>query len=66
MVVARFTVADRSVQDLEVVFESNAFSVGSRIAWDDHTHFSVTGGLDGFQRSATGSVSAVGRVRRGA
>ena len=54
MVVARFTVADRSVRDLEGVFESNAFSVGSRIAWDDHTHFFVTRGLGRFPRSATG------------
>ena len=47
MAVARFTFTDRTVQDFEVVFVSNAFSIGSRIAWEDDAHFFVTQGLGG-------------------
>ena len=64
-VVARFPVADRSVQGLEMVVESNAFSVGSRIAWEDHTHF-VTRGLGRFPRPATGiGIRCRSRQERG-
>ena len=31
MVVARFTFIDQSIREFEVIFESNAFSLGSRI-----------------------------------
>ena len=47
MTVARFNFGDRFVRDFEVVFRSNAFSIGSRIAWEDETHFFVTQGLGG-------------------
>ncbi len=47
MTVARFNFGDRSVEDFEVIFRSNAFSIGSRIAWEDETHFFVTQGQGG-------------------
>ena len=47
MAVARFNFENESVQDLEVIFESNAFSIGSRIAWQDNTHFFLSQGLGG-------------------
>ena len=67
MVVARFNFADRLVQDLEVVFESNAFSIGSRIAWGDDTHFFVTQGMGGFPRPEPGAQDLsrdVGKIHR--
>jgi glucose/arabinose dehydrogenase len=47
MVVARFNFTDRTIQDFEVVFKSNAFSIGSRIAWEDDSHLFVTHGMAG-------------------
>ena len=47
MTVARFNFEGRSVRDLQVVFESNAFSIGSRFAWEDDDHFFVTQGMGG-------------------
>lgn len=47
MAVARFHFGDRSVQNFEVLFESNAFSIGTRIAWEDADHFFVTQGQGG-------------------
>jgi glucose/arabinose dehydrogenase len=35
MSVARSNLAGEAVQNLEVIFESTAFSIGSRIAWDE-------------------------------
>jgi glucose/arabinose dehydrogenase len=35
MAVARFVFKDRTIRDFEVIFESNAFSIGSRIAWQN-------------------------------
>ena len=48
MAVARFDFSNRTVRDVEVVFQSNAFSIGSRIAWPDADHFFVTQGMAGF------------------
>lgn len=47
MVVARFNLIGDSVEGLEVVFESDSFSIGSRIAWQDEDHFFVTQGVGG-------------------
>lgn len=47
MYVARFTLQDGTAENFEVVFRSNAFSIGSRIAWQDSEHFFVTQGLGG-------------------
>ena len=48
MAVGRFDFSDRTVRDFEVVFQSNAFSIGSRIAWPDDDHFVVTQGMAGY------------------
>lgn len=47
MAVARFEFRSRTVRGLGVVFRSNAFSIGSRIAWADDAHFFVTQGQGG-------------------
>ncbi len=47
MKVARFELGENEITNLEVVFESNAFSIGSRIAWQDEEHFFVTHGVAG-------------------
>ena len=47
MSVARFTLENDQAQNLEVIFRSNAFSIGSRIAWKDSQYFFVTQGLGG-------------------
>lgn len=55
MSVARFRLNNDQVNDLEVVFNSNAFSIGSRIAWQDNQHFYVTQGLGGNPRPEPGA-----------
>ena len=47
MTVARFNFENKSVDNFEVIFQSNAFSIGSRIAWQDDTHLFVSQGLGG-------------------
>lgn len=47
MMVARFVFTDVSIQDFEVIFESNGYSLGSRIEWEDESHFFVTQGMAG-------------------
>lgn len=47
MVVARFSFRNKAVEDVEVIFDSHAFSIGSRIAWSDASHFFVTQGFGG-------------------
>ncbi len=54
MAVARFKFQNESVQELEVLFKSNAFSIGSRIEWEDDSHFFVTQGLGGNPRPEPG------------
>lgn len=55
MSVARFRLENDQVNDLEVVFNTNAFSIGSRIAWQDNQHFFVTQGLGGNPRPEPGA-----------
>lgn len=50
MSVARFTFDDGAVRNLEVIVESNAFSIGSRFAWEDDEHFFVIQGMGGDPR----------------
>ncbi|MEM8892363.1 MAG: PQQ-dependent sugar dehydrogenase, partial [Bacteroidota bacterium] len=45
--VIRFQVENGSARVKEFIFESNAFSIGSRIVWEDDTHFFLTQGLGG-------------------
>ena len=55
MAVGRFDFSDRTVRDFEVVFQSNAFSIGSRIAWQDDDHFFVTQGMAGYPHPDPGA-----------
>ncbi len=45
--VARFRLTDKTAEDVEIIFTSNQFSIGSRIAWQDDTHFFLTSGVGG-------------------
>lgn len=45
--VIRFQVENASAKVKEFIFESNAFSIGSRIVWQDDRHFFLTQGLGG-------------------
>ena len=47
MSVGRFDFQAGNVRDFEVIFESDSFSIGSRIAWEDDSHFFVTQGVGG-------------------
>ncbi len=47
MAVGRFDFSGRAVEDFEVIFESNTFSIGSRIIWDNSRHFYVSHGMGG-------------------
>ncbi len=55
MAVARFDFSDRTVRSFEVVFQSNAFTIGSRIVWQDDDHFFVTQGMAGFPYAELGA-----------
>jgi len=45
--VARFRLKENSAQDVEIIFKSNQFAIGSRIAWQDNTHFFFSFGAGG-------------------
>jgi glucose/arabinose dehydrogenase len=54
MVVARFHFTDLTIQDFAVIFASNEFSLGSRIEWEDDSHFFVSQGMAGVPRPDPG------------
>ena len=45
--VARFKLVNNKAEDLEVIYNSDQFSIGSRIAWQDDTHFFLSIGVGG-------------------
>lgn len=45
--VARFRLKENSAQDIEIIFKSDQFAIGSRIAWQDKTHFFLSFGTGG-------------------
>lgn len=47
LAVGRFAFRDQAVQDFEVIFRTNEFSIGSRIEWQDSDHFFVSQGMAG-------------------
>jgi len=47
LTVARFHLQNNTAQNFEIIFNSNEFSIGSRIAWQDNTHFFLTFGIAG-------------------
>lgn len=48
LAVARFELRDDRAHNLEVIYESNEFSIGSRIAWEDASHFFLSFGVGGY------------------
>ena len=45
--VARFRLNNNSVNNFEIIFRANEFSIGSRIVWQDNDHFFVSLGVGG-------------------
>lgn len=45
--VVRFKLEGDTAQDVEIIFTSNQFSIGSRIAWQDDQHFFLSFGVGG-------------------
>ena len=67
MRVARFVLQDNTVKNFRVIFESDAFSIGSRIAWQDEEHFFVSQGSGGNPYPEPGGQdlnSDVGKIHR--
>ncbi len=67
LAVARFALRDDQAQNLEVIYESNDFSIGSRIAWEDSSHFFLSLGVGGYPYPAPGSQdfgSDLGKIHR--
>ncbi|MEJ2312596.1 MAG: PQQ-dependent sugar dehydrogenase [Gemmatimonadales bacterium] len=67
LAVARFEFRDDRARNLEVIYESNEFSIGSRIAWEDASHFFLSFGVGGSPLPAPGPQdlgSDVGKIHR--
>ena len=47
LAVARFELRDDRAQNLKVIYQSDEFSIGSRIEWEDATHFFLSFGVGG-------------------
>jgi glucose/arabinose dehydrogenase len=47
LAVARFELRDDRAHNLEVIYQSTEFSIGSRIAWEDASHFFLSFGVGG-------------------
>lgn len=45
--VARFKLVENKAEELEVIYSSNQFSIGSRIAWQNDSHFFLSIGVGG-------------------
>jgi glucose/arabinose dehydrogenase len=55
LAVARFELNDNRAQSLEVIYESDEFSIGSRIAWEDSSHLFLSFGVGGSPYPEPGS-----------
>jgi glucose/arabinose dehydrogenase len=67
LVVARFELRDDRAERLSVIYESDEFSIGSRIEWEDPSHFFLSFGVGGDPRPAPGPQdlsSDVGKIHR--
>jgi aldose sugar dehydrogenase len=65
--VARFEFRDGRATELDVVFRSREFSIGSRIAWEDGRHFFLSFGVGGTPYPDAGPQdlgSDVGKIHR--
>src|SRR5687767_3400039 len=47
LTVARFVLRDDRAERLSVIYESDEFSIGSRIEWEDSSHFFLSFGVGG-------------------
>ncbi len=67
LAVARFELRDGRADNLEVVHESNDFSIGSRIAWEDASHCFLSFVVGGFPYPTPGPQalgSDLGKIHR--
>lgn len=67
LAVARFELRDDRARNLEVIYESDEFSIGSRIEWQDDSHFFLSFGVGGSPYPIPGPQdldSDVGKIHR--
>ena len=67
LTVARFELRNGRAESLRVIYESDEFSIGSRIEWQDASHFFLSFGIGGDPYPAPGpqDISAdVGKIHR--
>ena len=67
LAVARFELLDGRARNLEVIYESDDFSIGSRIAWEDASHFFLSFGVGGSPYPVPGPQdfgSDLGKIHR--
>ena len=67
LTVARFELRDDRAENLSVIYESDEFSIGSRIEWEDPSHFFLSFGVGGDPYPLPGpqDLSAdVGKIHR--
>ena len=67
LTVARFELRDDRAENLRVVYKSDEFSIGSRIEWEDPSHFFLSFGVGGDPSPAPGPQdlsSDVGKIHR--
>jgi glucose/arabinose dehydrogenase len=65
--VARFELRDDRAENLSVIYKSKEFSIGSRIEWEDPSHFFLSFGVGGDPYPAPGPQdlgSDVGKIHR--
>jgi aldose sugar dehydrogenase len=67
LTVARFELRDDRAERLSVIYRSDEFSIGSRIEWQDPSHFFLSFGVGGDPRPDPGSQDLgadVGKIHR--
>jgi glucose/arabinose dehydrogenase len=67
LAVARFELRDDRAESLKVIYESDEFSIGSRIEWEDPAHFFLSFGVGGDPYPAPGPQDLgadVGKIHR--
>jgi glucose/arabinose dehydrogenase len=67
LTVARFELRDDRAENLSVIYKSDEFSIGSRIEWQDPSHFFLSFGVGGDPYPAPGPQdlsSDVGKIHR--
>jgi glucose/arabinose dehydrogenase len=67
LTVARFELRDDRAESLRVIYKSDEFSIGSRIEWEDPSHFFLSFGVGGDPYPTPGSQDLnadVGKIHR--